>query len=313
MAVLLFVKPPAPTGIPVASTPKIIVSNVTGNMYGVLYNGAGSYSRGGYYSGSGAGSAEESIYYSLDTDHNAKIVFNTPNSSAPYWYVGFNNDNESVYAVNPSTNGSFIPTSGWSAGISITAHPDISVNTEHLLLKFGTPNDARNGIYYRGWNDASAWTNPYYSNYYSLVSPGFYYGAAQTWTFWNGDQSEPNTPSNPSTNLNFIPANGWSENLTVTPVTFMNTGTTSLITARGGPNFTAPPGAQFPKQTNNYFGDYGDEKIVWSGTRWEIRGDNSTLHYIHAAPNQTIDKIPAIGVWYTPVYSRFDTLYFEGT
>jgi len=187
----------------------------------------------------------------------------------------------------------------------------IASSTEHLLLTFPA-NAGKSGIYYRAsYQTDVSWTNPLYSNYYSLVAAGYSYGSAQTWTFWDGDQSEPVAPSNPSTNPNLIPTSGWSENLTITPITFINTATTNLITA--GAQNDYPQGAEFPRQGNNYFGDYSNDKIVWNGTYWQIRGDNNSLLYSLAALNQTIDRIPSIGVWYKHSNFSYNTFYFVGT
>lgn len=187
----------------------------------------------------------------------------------------------------------------------------VATSTEHLLLTFPA-NAGKSGIYYRAsYQTDVSWTNPLYSNYYSLVAPGYSAGSAQTWTFWNGDQSEPDTPSNPSTNPNFIPTSGWSEPLTITPITFINTATTNLITA--GAQNDYPQGAEFPRQGNNYFGDYSDDKIVWNGTQWQIRGDNNSLLYTLTALNQTVDRIPSIGAWFRHSNYSYNTFYFVGT
>jgi len=187
----------------------------------------------------------------------------------------------------------------------------IASSTEHLLLTFPS-NAGKSGVYYRSVGQENfGWNNPLYSSYYELVPPGYNYGTTETWGFWDGDQGNPDTPFNPSTNPNFIPTSGWSEALTITPITFIYTATTNLITAGAQNNY--PQGAEFPKQGNNYFGDYSDDKIVWNGAYWEIRGDNNSLQYILNSPYQTIDRIPAIGSWYSPAFYTFYIFYFVGT
>jgi len=86
----------------------------------------------------------------------------------------------------------------------------IPVATVNLVIDFGS-GDPRNGTYIRFSSDAGLqWTNSSYSNYYSLVPPNFYYGNTQTWSFWDGDQSNPVDPTNPSTDENSIPTSGWT-------------------------------------------------------------------------------------------------------
>jgi hypothetical protein len=115
---------PAPSGIPVASTNQISVSNVSGFMFGVADNGVGTYTKGGDYNGSGG----DDIRYSFDTDFNAKIAFGqftNPNGSYDTgWYLGYYSDNDFVHSVNTSSlsgNPNFLPTTGWSPVITITA------------------------------------------------------------------------------------------------------------------------------------------------------------------------------------------------
>ena len=109
----------------------------------------------------------------------------------------------------------------------------IASSTEHLLLTFPS-NAGKSGVYYRSVGQENfGWNNPLYSSYYELVPPGYNYGTTETWGFWDGDQGNPDTPFNPSTNPNFIPTSGWSEALTITPITFIYTATTHLNTAGG--------------------------------------------------------------------------------
>jgi hypothetical protein len=129
MAVLLFVKPPAPSGLPYSSTnsinlvdasypdqsgnyPKITgyfstytdaIGTITTNQFGTLFNG------------------EISDYYFF-------VVFNVTNNRWELGNFGSYGEGEFVWntfganlANNPSTNQNFIPTSGWSRNIVITA------------------------------------------------------------------------------------------------------------------------------------------------------------------------------------------------
>jgi len=111
----------APSGIPVASTSQIIVSN-NGIVVGVYNNGNGTYTRDGLYNGSGG----DTVYYAFDTDGNAKIALGgnylvNGGMGGVSWYVGYYYDNEFTYSFNPSTDANYIPTSGWTPSITITA------------------------------------------------------------------------------------------------------------------------------------------------------------------------------------------------
>ena len=68
----------------------------------------------------------------------------------------------------------------------------------------------------------------------------------------------------------------------------------------------------YAKQGNGYFGDVGDNKLVWNGTRWEMRGDNNGLAYYNTKPNQTIDYFPDQGDWFDWI-DRPASLVFVGT
>jgi hypothetical protein len=72
-------------------------------------------------------------------------------------------------------------------------------------------------------------------------------------------------------------------------------------------------GAVFPKQHIGYFGDSGNDKLVWSGTRWEIQGDNNYLAYYSLASNQTTNFFPDQGSWFRPLDSATVTIVFVGT
>jgi len=111
----------APSGIPVASTSQIIVSN-NGIPVGVDNSGNGAYTKDGVYNGSGG----DTIYYAFNTDGNAKIAlgFNflaNGGLGGVSWYVGYYYDNEFNYSFNPSTDANYIPTTGWLPSITITA------------------------------------------------------------------------------------------------------------------------------------------------------------------------------------------------
>lgn len=243
-----------------------------------------------------------------------------------------------VASTNPSTDPTIIPLGkwptylSWTNGFSLSApsgipEPPVGRANGDLLINFGSTGDVRNGVWYRVGSEPNiAWNNPVYGSYPLLVPPGYFYNTAQTWTFWNSDQSRPQAPSNSSTNPNFIPTIGWEEssigrigNLTITPINYIDVAASVSIFARPDNQWGYPGFAHFPRfatESGFAFGPYTDSIIQWNENyppHWEIRGDNNVLEYILASPNQTTGRIPEIGTWYTPQYFRFDTLYFEGS
>jgi len=152
MAVLLFVKPPAPAGIPVASASNITISGISLSYGNTLYRKNATNIPNGsivvvYYYGCAVwvqGAGYKTIYSSA-LDHlndisdasilvspgayvynpytEVQILENNPN-----WQIfDLTRDSEScdyyltAVATNPSTNSDMIPTSGWSPSITITA------------------------------------------------------------------------------------------------------------------------------------------------------------------------------------------------
>lgn len=108
MGILLFVKPPAPSGIPVTGASQPLVINF----------GSGD-PRNGTYDGSGAAGQGEWINYSFSG--NYRLVAPSVKGNATWTF--FDDDQyEQVSPSNPSTNPNFIPTSGWiDPAITITA------------------------------------------------------------------------------------------------------------------------------------------------------------------------------------------------
>ena len=75
--------------------------------------------------------------------------------------------------------------------------------SQPLVINFGS-GDPRNGTY---GGSGTEWTNYYFNGNYKLVAPNARGNA--TWTFFDDDQYEQVSPSNPSTDPNFIPTSGW--------------------------------------------------------------------------------------------------------
>ena len=83
--------------------------------------------------------------------------------------------------------------------------------SQPLVIYFGS-GDERNGTYN---GNSTEWANSGYSTNYKLVAPGHKNNA--TWTFFDDDNYVEVSPSNPSTNPNFIPTSGWIDpSITIT-------------------------------------------------------------------------------------------------
>jgi len=103
-------------------------------------------------------------------------------------------------------NGRKLPLGGGAApsGIPVTGA------SQPLVINFGS-GDARNGTYV---GSGTEWTNFGYSSNYRLVAPSA--KGNVTWTFFDDDNYVEVSPSNPSTDANFIPTTGWDPAITIT-------------------------------------------------------------------------------------------------
>ena len=113
----------APSGIPVAANASVIVSGITGGNS--IYNGT--YTND--YIGSPAFLADTpetilfTVRYRMMDEPEPVIVFVLERNQ---WEIGidYSDDNGyyfDVFATNPSSNQSFVPTAGWSPSLTITA------------------------------------------------------------------------------------------------------------------------------------------------------------------------------------------------
>ena len=85
------------------------------------------------------------------------------------------------------------------------------------------------------------------------------------------------------------------------PPSGLPTATTNTITLQSGGSgypFYIDDGAEFPKQDIGYFGDAGDYKLVWSGSRWELLGDNNFVFAYNTTSGQTTNYFPDQGNWF---------------
>ena len=87
------------------------------------------------------------------------------------------------------------------------------------------------------------------------------------------------------------------------------TATTNSIILQSGDPYNE---GTYTKQSNGYFGDVGDSKLVWSGTRWEMLGDSSSLLYYNNKPNQTIDYFPDQGDWFNSINVSSPLIFVVG-
>ena len=94
----------APSGIPVASTNSVIV---TYSGYNRTLSKPGLPSIPGY-----------SVNYGAEGEYDDALYFNSTNNR---WEFPGSFSNNDIGAVNSSTNPDFIPTTGWSPSITITA------------------------------------------------------------------------------------------------------------------------------------------------------------------------------------------------
>jgi hypothetical protein len=91
------------------------------------------------------------------------------------------------------------------------------------------------------------------------------------------------------------------------------TATTNTITCQsGGTQFGISDGSQFSKQSIGYFGDSGDYKLVWSGSRWEVRGEDNYVAYYNTTASQTTNYFPDQGNWFN-AFDQVASLIFVGS
>lgn len=97
------------------------------------------------------------------------------------------------------------------------------------------------------------------------------------------------------------------------PPSGLPTATTNTITLQsGGTQFGISDGAQFPKVSIGYFGDSGDFKLVWSGSRWEVRGEDNYVAYYNTTASQTTNYFPDQGNWFN-AFDQSASLIFVGS
>ena len=133
--------------------------------------------------------------------------------------------------------------------------------------------------------------------------------------------------TNPSTDPNYIPTTGWSPRLdqplggspAITTITAVPSGlpvattnTITLLSGASGPPTYIADGATFPKQNIGRFGDYLDYKLVWSGSRWEMLGDNDGVTFYNTTPGQTTNYFPDQGNWFN-FFDQPASLVFVGS
>jgi hypothetical protein len=181
-------------------------------------------------------------------------------------------------------------------GTTGVAYTNLGINPNAYVL-FGPPPTSMGDM---GPNQFSEWT---------LYSVGAYEGGdANAWL--NGTL----IASSASNDITTIPTTNWTPNITITALpNGIPTATANSIKLRSGDITFGLTDAEFPKQFDGYFGDFGDWKLVWNETRWEIQGDNNYLAYYSTASNQTTNFFPDQGSWLKLFDSTTVTLVFIGT
>jgi hypothetical protein len=176
------------------------------------------------------------------------------------------------------------------------AYTNLGTNPTAYVL-FGPPPTSMGDM---GPNQFSEWT---------LYSVGAYEGGdVNAWL--NGTLIASST----SNDITTVPTTNWTPTITITALlNGIPTATANSIKLRSGDVTFGLNIAEFPKQFDGYFGDYGDWKLVWSGTRWEIKGDNDYLAYYSLASNQTTNFFPDQGSWFKLFDSTTATIVFVGT
>ena len=136
--------------------------------------------------------------------------------------------------------------------------------SQPLFINFGS-GDERNGTYL---GSSTEWVNHGYSNNYKLVAPGARNNA--TWTFFDDDNYVEVSPSNPSTNPNFIPTSGWIDpSITITAAPTPSQTPTPTITPTVTPTTTQFPGIS---TSNDYIAvNYGNQNIFLFGSHTVVQ------------------------------------------
>jgi hypothetical protein len=183
-----------------------------------------------------------------------------------------------------------------SPGTTGVAYTNLGTNPNAYVL-FGPPPTYAGDM---GPSQFSEWT---------LYSVGAYEGGDVN--AWNNGTLIASSISN---DITTIPTTNWTPNITITALpNGIPTATANAITLRSNDNTFGLNGAEFPYQNIGYFGDVGDWKLVWNGSRWEIVGDNDYLAYYSLASNQTTNFFPDQGSWFRPFNSATVTIVFVGT
>jgi hypothetical protein len=179
----------APSGIPVASTNSVIV---TYSGYNRTLSKPGLVSLPGY-----------SVNYGPEGEYDDVLYFNSTNNRWEFPGPYSSND---IGAVNSSTNPNFIPTTGWTPSITITAVSGIPVASTNTV-NINIPSYGLDGAFNKG--SPESWTGP--DGDYYLIFTG---------TRWEvtayGDVIAFNESA--SQTVNYIPQTSWNVTTTITVV-----------------------------------------------------------------------------------------------
>ena len=306
----------APSGIPVAGTSTIIVSNNTDPFR----NWSGTYT---YNSGNG--------HYELDLGFALQSLYWF--SNANQWLIYYTNfdNSEDTFNQTASQNQNYIPTVGWP--FTITDPNKIPVAGTNYVIISGALYD--NGTYQKfntGTTTNSDWilTGTVYKTPFTveqqgtiLFSPGAYIkdyngeGTVQFGTPYNAwtlvsfsyDGENDSFPysvvaTNASTDVNYIPVNSWTNSLSVLSATQIPVGQAAQLFI----SFANLSQLRYNKLSNtNWAGSYSSFKFnlswnTYTANTWVLTGDsiyNPPNILVATNPSTDSTKIPTINWSYT--------------
>lgn len=313
MPFLLFVKTPAPSGIPVASTASVVIGNAGAGNNGTyvkkvpqqLLTEPGSV--GLYIDIAGACySLNNRLLLSPNAQIWEDVDFGSPKFGAPFgsWkliYAYYEGGDISDWgfteiASNASTNTSYIPDTGWSPSLTITAPAGIPVASTSII----------------SLNNAFAY-------YQSQLGPGYFLGNPQSfskinsytyfdgslnyirhigywqWYWDNGDNSYNLIDLTSATDPNFIP-NDWGNGITITAVSIgLPVASTDSIIVSG-----------LTEGFSELNGTYS--RSAWTGNGGGALSGASIVYY---NPNYTGGDKNGAAIWWRNNESRWKFTYYN--
>lgn len=211
--------------------------------------------------------------------------------------------------VKKSTSLEFL---GQSSGSGDTFYLGTGVIYKNINIGFGGEDY---GSIYLVTPNSSVLDTPSLGSYAWVQTP-IYYNSHQ-WAvvnfFLNDGTQREDLATNSSASTTSIPLNGWGsfgDGVSALSFTSLWISTASAQTIYLTSSETAYGITSEYYGGGNYYEGSGDWKLVWSGTRWEIRGDNNSLAYYSLASGQSADWFPREQSWFILSNSQTITLTF---